>query len=647
MQLAAAEPGALTHPAAKGASRAPKVAVLLALCCGAATAAQSIARADQEAEAAEAQSNHATLMKRYIVSATRIDKNPWRYASVPGFEVLTRASDEKTSWELNSMRRGLYLENKLLPQDWHPQSAVPYTIIIDDTDMDAVPAGQLHSQPIQFHSPVDALTWGDLSESANFSSDPIGSSDEDTYALNANLYGVDATNPACGSISLNRVFRCAPPLPKWLISGLLGTDCGIFRESFVPMVESAQAGFPIPVIRGEAGPGTLWVSLDETQQLLKKIRKNKKAKIEIPSLKVLFAESLPSREDVLKWESEAGLFTRWGLLGPGQKDPAMSRSFLELVRRARREPVTEQVFTECFGFGIAAMDEKLGVFLKSVLARPTSLDLEMPAAFPEPDLKEATADQIGRILGDWLRMQGDSLRGSDMDLSEAFLFSAGRMLERAYREDNGLPPDVDPAHGGEQSANASKNASYGSAVVMKPFIVSATHLHDPGLLAVYGLYERDLGNDGKAREFLEAAVKAGVVRPKAHLVLAKLRYLEAIDKPLGSEGKISAQQTAAVLEPLRTALEYLPDADIYRLIVETWVHSEVKPDAGDVAKIIEGVALFPRNIGLAYRSAFVCAQSGHTAQAAELIDRGLVFATEESNRSYFEHLRSTLPPGAN
>ena len=81
-------------------------------------------------------------------------------------------------------------------------------------------------------------------------------------------------------------------------------------------------------------------------------------------------------------------------MGPGHVDPAMSRAFLELVRRARREPVTEQVFTECFGFGYAAMEEKLGLFLKAVLAHPTSVDLDMPGSFPEPELKPATADQI-------------------------------------------------------------------------------------------------------------------------------------------------------------------------------------------------------------------------------------------------------------
>lgn len=624
-----------------------RAAAALALCLGAPGAVQPGARADQAADAAAAEAGRATMMRRYIVSATRVDKNPWRYASVPGFEVLSRTSDEKTSWELDSVRRGLFLENELLPGDWHPQPAVPYTVIIDDTDLETVPTSELHSQPIQFHSPVDALTWGELSDSANFSNDPVGSSDADTFAVNSNVHGVDTDNPACGSVSLDRLLRAAPPLPRWLLSGLMGAECGVFRESFVPIVDTGQIGFPSPDIRRVAGPGTLWVSLDETQRLLKSIKRDRKAKIEIPSVRGLFAEAPPTEDNAILMESEAALFVRWGLLGPDRRDPAISRAFLELARRSRRGPVTEQVFADCFGFGFAAMDEKLAAFLKSVLARPTSVYVDMPASFPAPVLREATADRIGRILGDWLRMEGESLRGSDLDLCEAFMFSAGRMLERAYREDNGLPPDVDPSRGGGQSAGTSPNAAYGSAVVMKPFVVSATHLHDPGLLAVYGLYERDTGNDGKAREFLEAAARAGVVRPKAYLVLAKLRYVEAIGRPLGLDGKISAQQAEGILDPLHSALRCLPDPDIYRLIVETWIHCDAKPDVDDLVGIVEGAALFPRNTGLSYRAALLCAKDGYPAQAAELIDKGLVFTTSESNRGYFERLRSTLPAAPN
>lgn len=606
-------------------------------------AAQPADRAYEGGRTASAAQERAIMMQRYIVSATRIGKNPWRYASVAGFEVLSRASDEETHWEIDALLRGQRLRDLVLPKEWLPLSPVPYTVIMDDTNLDSIPAGHLHSQPIVFRSPADALTWGHLSDIANISTEPVTAFDDDTLAFNSNLYGIDAEKPSICSISLDRLFCCTPPLPDWLIAGLLGRDSGIFRESFVIFWDNDQnLGSSFSRVRKASGPGTLWISLDNTRQVLNQLKKDKKTKIVMLPLGALFAETPPSAENRALWESEAGLFLRWGLLGPGREDPVMSRAFFEFVRRASREPVTDEMFTDCFGFGYAAMEEKLASFLKAALAQPTSVDLDMPLNSAEPDMKDATADQIGRILGDWLRMKGDSLRNTDRTMSEEFLSAAGRVLERAYREDNGLPPDVDPSSGGERSTNSFQNAGYGAAVAMKPFVVTATRIHDPGLLAVYGLYEHDIGDDAKAREFLEAAVKAGAARPRAYLVLAELRYADAIARPLGSKGKLSAQQAASIIEPLQTASQYPPVFDIFRLIVDTWAHCEARPADRDVERIVEGVALFPRNTPLAFRSALVCAQNGYVSQAAALIDKGLLFASDESNRKHFEYLRSEL-----
>jgi hypothetical protein len=624
--------------ALRHASRRVPAAAFIALGFGVPGGIRPAAHAGGESDAAaEAARERAYTMQRYVVSATRVDKNPWRYASVPGFEVITRASDEATTWWIDGLRRGRWIEDNLLPADWLPDSPVPCTVIIDDTNLDAVSGGLIHSQPIVFEPPADALTWGRLADRTNTWTDHFEAHDHDTYAIESNVYGVDTRTASC-ILGMERVLRCTPALPRWLVVGLMGQNCGVFRESFMPVIYSSEGG----VIREASGPGTLWVSLDETRRILKQLRKEKKPKIAMPALGGLFAEAPPADADYALWESEAGLFTRWGLLGPGHDDPALSRAFLELVRRARREPVTERVFTECFGFGYAAMESRLGAFLRDVLAQPTSVDLDMPGRFREPDLNEATADQIGRILGDWLRMEGDSLRKQDPGTASEFLNAAGRMLERAYRNDNGLPPDVEPSHAGTQPAKPSSNAGYGSAVVMKPFVVTATHIHDPGLLAVYGLYESNVGDSGKAREFLEAAARDGVVRPMVYLVLAQLRYSEAMARPLGPGGRLSLQQATSITEPLRTALGYPVLPGIFGMIVDTWSRCEARPGRQEIDEIVDGVAQFPRNMPLAYRSALLCIQSGYAAEGARLIDRGLLFADREDSRKYFERLRSSL-----
>jgi hypothetical protein len=536
------------------------------------------------------------------------------------------------------------LEDHLLLKDWRPEPPVPYTLIIDDTDLDTVPTGQIHLPPVKYNSPVDAFTWGQLSDSINLWVDRIQANDTDTFAINSNLFGVDTRTPAYGSISRERLMRCTPPLPRWLLVGLLGKDCGIFRESFAPSTEDYYEMGHFGSDRA-FGPGTLWVSLKETKRLLELFEKekaDKKTEFWLPPLERLFTEDAPPAADLILWESEAALFIRWALVGPGRQDPFMAHAFDEFVRRARREPVTEQVFADCFGFRYSDMERKLGAFLRAVLAKPTSVFVKFPDRFPSAQLEEATADQIGRILGDWLRMQGDSLRKTDPDLSRRVLFAAGRMLERAYRADNGLPPDIDPSPEGERSADPLRNAAYGPPVAMKPLVVSAARIHDPGLLAVYGLYEHDIGNIARAREFLEAAAKAGAGRPRAYLVLAELRFAEAIARPQGSRDRLSALQAAAVLDPLGRALQYPPVLDSYRLLVETWAHCDTKPADSDVERMVEGVALFPRNVELAYRSAQVCAQGSYIAQAAGLVRSGLVFAANKEDRKNLEQLRSAL-----
>ncbi len=288
------------------------------------------------------------------------------------------------------------------------------------------------------------------------------------------------------------------------------------------------------------------------------------------------------------------------------------------------------------------MEEKLGAYLKTVLAQPTSVSLEMPRTFKAPELRAATADQIGRILGDWMRMQAETLRAGNSGLGQEFMDAAGRMLERAYRDDTGLPPDVDPSRPGRDSGGVSPNAVLGAPFVMKPLVVSASRLHDPALLAVFGLYEHEIGNVGKAREFLEAAAKAGAVRPKAYLVLAKLRYSEAMGVPAGSEGRISAHQAAWIFEPLNTARRSGENLDVDRLAVETWIQCEAKPSEADLERIEGDAAQFPRDTGLIYRSAYLCAQSGFRPRAAAMIERGLGFAPEGESRRYLEELRSSL-----
>ena len=605
-----------------------KAAVLAAMALVPAASADP-ARVQGAPAADLAAQQNATMMKRFIVSAARVDK-PWRYASLPGFEVLSRAPAKETQEMLDSLRRGLWLENSAMPKDWLPGPPVPYTVIIDDTDLTTVALAQPQSKAIVLKAPADAESWGPLGQSALIWSDQLPAYDDDTFAFNSNIFGVDMKGVTYGSISMERLSRCAPPLPKWLVAGLIGKASGIFREGVVPFI--LKGIFDSGWIRTAMGPGSIWVSIDESKRIADG------AAVAIPPLAALFSEETPAADALPLWESEAALFVRWGLIGPGSEDPATAHALVDLVRRARQEPVTEKVFTECFGCSYAAMEAKLSAYLKEVVNKPITIDLDMPAGFPKPNLAPATADQIGRILGDWLRMEGDSLRKSDPEMCKESLYFAGRTLVRAYRQDNGLSHKTDPAVDADPSAEPSR----AKTAALDALDLSADKIHDARLLAVLGLYASDAGRDDKALEFLGSAAGSHVVRPRAYFALAQVLMARASAKPESSPGKISAAQLAAVLAPLREALKSEPSADAYRLLIAAWVHSEAQPSASDIAEVVNGAALFPRDVEMAYNAALVCAIKGHPEQAKNLIDRGLTFASDAAARRYLELLRARL-----
>src|SRR5476649_1500829 len=349
-------------------------------------------------DASETERQSAIRMQRFVVAATRIQRNPWRYTSADGIEVLTRASEHDTDWWIDALRRGRWLEDKVMPADWLPRPQVPYTVIIDDTDLATVPTSELHALPLSLHAPDDPLTWDYLSKVTSLSTDYIGSYDSDTLALNTNVNGNDTTGFNYGSMTLERLSRNQPPLPRWLLNGILAENFGIFREGY-DLLLGLEEVQPRRIVKA-AGPGTLWVSTEETKRMLEMLRKNRHdPKVEIAPLDMLFSEAPLRDQNLALWQSESALFARWGLMGPGRSDPAMYHAFQELVRRGRSEPITEAVFAQCFGFGYAAMKVRLDAFLQDVIAKPTSVKWDMPSEFLQSlQLKEATSDQIGRIL---------------------------------------------------------------------------------------------------------------------------------------------------------------------------------------------------------------------------------------------------------
>jgi hypothetical protein len=262
------------------------------------------------------------------------------------------------------------------------------------------------------------------------------------------------------------------------------------------------------------------------------------------------------------------------------------------------------MFKEHFGLGYAEMDRRLTDYLPKAVRVPVRLYSDALPDLAPKSLRMATDSEVSRIKGNLERLEVPYVRRKYPELTAKYLAQARRTLHRAY--DRGA--------------------------------------REPELLEVMGLCECDAGDDAAARPFLEAAVKADAVRPRAYYELARIRLqaLRAADPAL----RLSADQTADLMTLLfRARLLSPPLPDVYVLIAAIWQQSAVGPQRDDLNVLDQGLGYFPTHHRLRYATATVRATCGFTDEAAVLIKRGLQIAPEGPDRNRFLELQSATTPG--
>src|SRR5688500_329573 len=157
-----------------------------------------------------------------------------------------------------------------------------------------------------------------------------------------------------------------------------------------------------------------------------------------------------------------------------------------------------------------------------------------------------------------------------------------------------------------------------------------------------GLCEIAPGTDVGARDFLEPAVALGVVRPRAYLELARLRFT-ALRREMPETKLLSFAELAPIIEPLRRALTQAPPMpEIYTLLAEAWDRCEYSPNTMEFAELEAGARLFPQRPTVAYSIARALARHGKKAEAASVLDTSAVYATDDNTRALFARLRAEL-----
>jgi tetratricopeptide (TPR) repeat protein len=513
--------------------------------------------------------------------------NPWQYISLPGFEIISHCPDSFNETYVRALRTATAARLALLPEAFWGQLATPIKIVLYNRPPE-------RREGIYRTNPID-LSWSSedgaiLGSDTILLSHPVTMGDGDTFINCGNYWDIQSESSNL-SIDLDSAIRIGvrvPRFPAWFIAGLEG-PCGLFRNR---LIDSTLLGDVVILSNAR------WISSAETIAIQNEGSKGPKGRGSsrrtlLPLAKV-FNGSVPLDQREV-WGAEAALFVRWGLYKSGARQP-----FLDFVDQATREPITEPLFKRYLGIGYAEAQKRLSDFLPAAVSESIRVPLATP---PDVELRtrEATSDEVARIIGDWGRLEGRSGGLQYSEYRRECMEQADRLFERISSRRNG----------------------------------------DPLFLAAFGLYELQVGDSLRARQALEAATAAGVVRPRAYVELASLRLDASLPSAQEGIGDLSDAEFAEIVGLLTAARVQMPALpSCYRLLARVLEHAPTKPSREDLRALDEAVRLFPQDAALAYQVANLYKKLGNSAKATAIIDRAMGFAESDGERELLSDFRA-------
>lgn len=520
----------------------------------------------------------------------------WRYATIPGFEILTNASERETQqllrefqlfgigvdavWKGLQEKRGAPIALILCGKGGKFDAFVPrkdnqvetgrVSLFLKDREQTAIIL-DLEAKTVNLSASGVTAQAAEVPAGVDDAGEATG-----TAAGPASAFEVNHYQQLFREYLRFLLSRSEPRLPAWFEEGLsqlfMGMKVDPTRIAFGKLDDSNEA----------TGGDT-----DFHQAL------QQRGFIPLDQFFAVPHDSpVASRPLGNAWAKQAqGLVHLW-IFGEGRR---YGKGLGMFLIRLQREPVSEKLFEECFKMKYKDMLTVFRGYLS--FTNYQSLEWRVPKGekIPEPAplvLREATQSEIGRIKGDALRLAGFA----------------------------------DAAH----------------TAFSTPYIRGE---RDPRLLAALGLEELAAGRDDRASKFLEAAVEGKVERPRAYLELARLQSKKHLAKPAGTGGLLDAAQTRDIVAPLLAARSQPPALpEIYELMADTLVRSADTSSRETLMILLEGANLFPRRLGIAYQTAVLCIRAGEMRGATGLVDRALLIATDEKIKALFIELKASLPP---
>ncbi len=577
----------------------------------------SLAAAATSADIKQAGKEPVIELPKFVVTDSRELPQPesWRYATIPGFEILTNASDSSTQ----GLMRDFELFRQVLSIVWPvpEQGQAPVLLILcgRNNAFDAFVPAHTEGTPdtakaslflkgttrtaivIDLQSTVIDLQSLDLADAA---------SGEDS-----SQFSVEHNKQLYREYVRYLLSRSQPRFPAWFEEGLSQIIMAMkFDRKYIefgkledPNTVSAQAGMVASMNAASAqAAAAAGDDSSDTPDMLPGAPTEDKdfnavlAHRAILSMDKFFAVTYNSPEAVNPlgnnaWAKQAYAFVHMCLYGENGR---WQKSFAQFLIRSTREPVTEAMFKDCFHMSYSDMALEIRGYVQFTNYKSQEYHIK-GSGLPVPPplaLRDATPSEVGRIKG------------------EALLL--GEHRDKARTE------------------------------LVAPYIRGE---RDPQLLAALGLLEHGDGKDDRARKFLTVAVEGKTTDPEAYRVLAQMRYADALAKPAGPDHRFSAAQVGDITSLLLTA-SHIPPPSVttYELLADTWVQSAAVPEKADVIPLIQGAQHFPGRLRLVYATAALCADAKLFDAAHSFVDFGLKYSPDSKTKANFERLNAALPP---
>ncbi len=548
-------------------------------------------------------------LPKFVVTDSRELPPPesWRHAEIPGFEILTNASDRSTRELIRDFELFKEALGYVFPVPTGTSAPTALILCGKGAKFDAfVPSGKTSTEGVLaslfLHQREQSAIIIDLQATVL---DLTGSDTTDDAATgtDSTQFSVEHNKQLYREYVHYLIGRGESRPPAWLEEGLAQIIMAmkfdktsiIFGKLEDPNTISAAAGqiMALNAMTAADDPDGALSGAPAEDRDFNAVLHNK-ALVPLQEFFTMAHDS-PAALNPLgnnRWAKQAYCFVHLCVYGENGR---YQKPFAQFLARLGKEPVSEALFKDCFKMSYKDMLLTMRGYINMTNYQSQEFYAKKGQGFAEPPplvLRDATQAEIGRIKGEAFMLAGHP------DLARTELVAAYVRGER-----------------------------------------------DPQLLAALGLYQHTAGDDDRARKFLEAATAAKVVRPAAYLELARLRYADALAKPGAPDGDFSPAQLASVVDLLLAARRQTPPlAGTYELLADTWAHSPTKPKREEVGVLVEGVRLFPNRLRLLYQTSLFCVDAGMNEVAGSLVDYGLKVAPDAKVRGMFEKLKATLPP---